>query len=69
MLPVDGRKYSLFQILTLFSQQTNLEYIQYFKVNVKEKQQYFKIEILKNANSGDKVMIKINDVTQMILLQ
>ena len=63
MLPYDGAKYSLFDMLKIYSQQSNFEYTQFFKVNVQEKQKYFKIEILKNVKSGDKIKMKLTDIT------
>ena len=64
MLPYDGTKYSLFEILKIYSRQTILQYTQFFKVNVNEKEnKYYKIEILKDFYSGDKIKIKLNDIT------
>ena len=63
MLPYKGKKYSLFKILKIYSIQSNFEYTQYFKVEVKETQKYFKIVILKNNGNGDKIKIKLNDIT------
>ena len=71
LLPYDGTKYSFFQIINIYTQQTNFEYTQFFKIDMRKEQKYFKLELikLKNTSFGDNVMTKLNEITEYVLLQ